>query len=231
MSSAPDGSRPSSFLGSQASSLALFLSGAALLPAFLFQQDLVIRSALFLLFMGLNVASGRRPRLLQYVLVGAGIVVFNLVIPTGRVLVSFLGLPITEVALKTGVSKATAMVGLIALSLFSIRSDLRLPGRFGGLLGRSLLYFEAIMSERRVIDRADIIGSIDTILLSLGDAARSPAAAGDSPSAGDSPPAGDSPSAPDRQRFPGLAALVILVAANWGLFAFTLIHPRLFWGG
>jgi heptaprenyl diphosphate synthase len=194
--------------------LALFLAGAVLLPAFLFQQDLVIRSALFLLFMGLNVASGRRPRLLQYVLVGAGIVVFNLVIPTGRVLVSVSGLPITEVALKTGVSKATAMVGLIALSLFSIRSDLRLPGRFGGLLGRSLLYFERIMGERRAIDRRDLIGSIDAVLLSVHQAPLTP-----NPSAA-------------RVRTSAVAGglLVLIVIASWGALAWTLVHPRPFWG-
>jgi hypothetical protein len=208
------GSRRGSFLGSHASSLALFLVGAALLPAFLFQQDLVIRTALFLLFIGLNAASGRRPRLLQYVVVGAGIVVFNLIIPTGRVLVSVLGLPLTEVALKTGVSKATAMVGLVALSLFSIRPDLRLPGRFGGLLGTSLLYFERIMGQRRAIDRRDLIGSIDAVLLS----------------AHQSPPTPVAAAARVRTSTVAAALLVLVVAAAWGALAWTLVHPKPFWG-
>ena len=215
MSSSPaPGSRRDSFLGSRASSRALFLSGAALLPAFLFQQDLVIRAALFLLFIGLNVASGRRPRLLQYVLVGAGIVVFNLVIPTGRVLVSVLGLPLTEVALKSGVSKATAMVGLIALSLFSIRSDLRLPGRFGGLFGTSLLYFERIMGQRRAINRKDLIGSIDAVLLS----------------AHQVPPTPPADEARVRTRPAAATVLVLVVLVSWGALAWTFVHPRPFWG-
>ena len=203
-----------SFLGSQASSRALFIAGAALLPAFLFQQDLVIRMALFLIFVGLNAASGRKPRLLQYALVGAGIVAFNLVIPTGRVLVSILGLPLTEVALKTGVSKATAMVGLISLSLFSIRSDLRLPGRFGGLLGTSLLYFERIMGQRRAIDRRDLVGSIDAVLLSVHQAPRV---------AGRSTPR-------IRTRAAAAGLLVFVVIAAWGALGWTLVHPRPFWG-
>jgi len=65
------------------------------------------------------------------------------------------------------VAKALALVGMIAASQFSIRPDLRLPGSFGGLLARSLMYFQLIMAQRRRIDRRDVVGSIDTVLLEV----------------------------------------------------------------
>ena len=118
-----------------------------------------------------------------------------------------------------GVMKATAMTGLIVLSQFSIRPNLRMPGRFGGLVGRSLYYFEAIMNQRGSVDRRDVIGSVDALLLSLGAAPQALAA-------GTSSPAGSA-----REGVAGHVLLVLPVAANWGLFAFTLVHPHPFWGG
>jgi hypothetical protein len=207
----------------RASATALFICGALIFPPFLLQQDLVIRACMIVLFMVLNALAGRRVRLLQFAAVSAGIVLFNLVIPTGRVLVTVLGLPVTEGALKSGLMKATAMTGLIVLSQFSISPDLRLPGRIGGLIGRSFFYFEAIMNERRKIDRRDIIGSIDSVLLSV-------TAAG--------APAADLKSRQHNSQLEnprgvswGLPALLVIVAVNWAAFLLTVVHPRPFWGG
>lgn len=202
-------------------SRALFLCGALLFPPFLLQQDIVIRCGLVGLFLVLNLAAGRRVRILQSVLVALGIVAFNLVIPTGRVLAAPLGLPITEGALKSGVMKATAMTGLIFLSRFSIRPDLRLPGRLGGLIGKSLFYFEAIMSQRRRIDRRDIIGSVDALLVSVTERA------GDGSNASSNPEAAPPQVATARGGLPALIALVLL---NWAVYAAALLYPRPLWG-
>jgi heptaprenyl diphosphate synthase len=185
------------------------------------QQDVVVRAALILLFMVLDVMAGRRVRLLQFAVVSAGIVLFNLVIPTGRVLAAPLGLVITEGALKSGLMKATAMTGLIMLSQFSIRRNLRLPGRIGGLIGRSLFYFEAVMNERSRIDRKDIIGSMDALLLSVMNA-------GAPAPPGDTEPEEDADAGMNGR---GLAALALIVGFNWAVFVLTLLHPRPFWGG
>jgi len=215
---------PRTGLVAGASPQALFLCGALLFPPFLLQQDLVVRAGLIAAFVALNALAGTRIRVLQSVLVAAGIVAFNLVIPTGRVLLAPLGLPITEGALKSGLMKATAMTGLIFLSRFSIRPNLRLPGRIGGLIGRSLFYFEAIMSQRRRIDRKDIIGSIDALLLSVTETRAAEEA---------SEPPGDQAAAAEgtTARGKGLAGLIALVLLNWAVYAATLVHPRPFWGG
>jgi hypothetical protein len=155
------------FLSERVPAVMQFAAGALLMVGFLAQRDLVLRGAEFAAFLLLARLSGRRLRLVSYLLVAIGIVAFNLIIPVGRELFSILKFPVTETALKSGVGKALALVGMIAASQFSIREDLRLPGRFGGLLGRSLLYFQRIMAERRRIDRRDIIGSIDDVLLDV----------------------------------------------------------------
>jgi hypothetical protein len=193
----------------------LFSVGALLIPAFLLQRDLAIRAAQILLFISLNALSGRRVRILQFIVVSAGIVGFNLVIPTGKVLFTVLGFALTEGALKSGLAKATAMSGLIALSQFSIRADLRLPGSIGGLLGGSLFYFERIMAGRKRIDRRDIIGSLDSLLLEIHGSGRGAVAA-------------------RQQRVEttaaGFAVLALILLANWGALVLTVLRPHLFWG-
>ena len=155
------------FLSERVPAVMQFAAGALLMIGFLAQRDLVLRGAEFAAFLLLARLSGRRLRLVSYLLVAVGVVAFNLIIPVGRELFSILKFPVTESALKSGVGKALTLVGMIAASQFSIRQDLRLPGRFGGLLGRSLLYFQRIMAERRRIDRRDIVGSIDDVLLDV----------------------------------------------------------------
>jgi hypothetical protein len=207
------------FPGAYASPLALFLCGGLLFPPFLMQQDVVVRAGLILLFMLLDIAAGKRVRLLQFALVSAGIVLFNLVVPVGKVLAAPLGLAVTEGALRSGLMKATAMTGLILLSRFSISPDLRLPGRIGRLMGRSLFYFEAIMNGKNRINRRDIIGSVDALLLSVRNAG--------TPMETESTEA----AVEKRANARGVAAVASIVAVNWVVFAYTLIHPRPFWGG
>jgi hypothetical protein len=208
-------SAPGGFLRAHATSRALLAAGALLLPAFLLQQDLAVRGMQIVLFAALTALTGRRVRLAQFLVMSAGIVLFNLLIPTGKVLAAPLGLPLTEGALKIGLWKTTAMIGLIVLSQFSIRSDLRLPGWIGGLIGRSFFYFELIMSKRRRIDRKDIIASFDRILIEV-------QAEGRHREAGMQDPR--------RSTFKGILLVGAVVCVNWAALAFTLAHPRPFWG-
>ena len=155
------------FLSTRVSAGWQFAAGALLMAGFLAQADLVLRAAEFAALLVLARLSGRRLRPLPYLVVSAGVIASNLLVPIGRELAMVLGFAITETALKSGVAKALALVGMIAASQFSIRPDLRLPGSFGGLLARSLMYFQRIMAERRRIDRRDVVGSIDAVLLEV----------------------------------------------------------------
>jgi hypothetical protein len=205
---------PGAFMRTNATPRILFACGALVFPSFLLQQDIAVRALQVILFVCLCALSGRGVRPLQYLIVAAGIVVFNLVIPTGRILFSVAGFPVTEGALKSGLLKATAMTGLIALSQFSIRSDLRIQGRIGGILGRTIFYFERIMSQRRKVDRTDIIGSLDMLLLEVHRA----------PGPDEGNPVGTVRSTPR-----GVLFLSMVVLINWVAFAATVLHLWLFW--
>ena len=203
------------FLSARVPAELQFAAGALLMAGFLAQRDLVLRAAEFAAFLVLSRLSGRRLRVLSYLLVTAGIVAFNLVIPVGRELVSILSFPVTETALKSGVAKALTLVGMIAASQFAIRQDLRLPGRFGGLLARSLLYFQRIMAEHRRIDRRDVIGSIDAVLLEVH--AQGGVVREDAPSVA--------------VRLTGVLALAGILCLTWVPLVVTLATGRApFWG-
>jgi len=148
-------------------SKALFISGLLAMPAFLFNPSIASRCAQFMLFILLNWLAGRKLNLIPLCIASAGIIIFNLIVPYGRVLFTFGGWRITEGALWAGIERAVTVEGLIMLSRVSIRSDLRLPGSFGTLIGESFRYFERIMERKGGIERKDPIGGIDRLMLEL----------------------------------------------------------------
>jgi len=155
------------FLDGNLGSGHLFLLGVLLMPSFLFHQSLGLRLAQTGLFAVLCLLSGRRIRPLPTILTVAAIIVCNLLVPTGRILFSIGPLSVTEEALLSGVRKAATFEGLILLSRFYVRPDLRIPGSFGGLLSRSLFYFERIMSRGRRWNRKRLLVDLDAMLLEL----------------------------------------------------------------
>jgi len=148
--------------------LHLLITSALILPAYLFQDELLLRIAQVLLFAGLSTVAGKKIKWLYFVVMVSSITFFNLLTPMGRVLVSAGPFAITEGALRNGVMKGLTIIGLVFISLFSIRPDLKLPGRLGGLLVRLFYYFERIVeTKRQKLEARRLIGSIDDILDSL----------------------------------------------------------------
>jgi uncharacterized membrane protein len=196
--------RPDLF-GSVASPRALFLAGLAMLPPFLFVRRLELLAPLVLLALCLSLLSGRRFRPLFPLTAVAGIVAANLLVPSGRVLGSLGPLALTAGSLEAGLRKSLALVGLVYLSLFSVRAGLPLPGRLGGLLGRVVYYFERLLGAEKTIDRRDLLGSLDRLLWKV-----SPLAAG-APGTGANPPAPTRPTG--RWILAGVAVLPWLALA------------------
>jgi heptaprenyl diphosphate synthase len=207
------------FLSRNVTPRTLFVAGALLFPAFLFQRDLGLRCFQVVLFFLLAGLSGRRLRIVQNLILAAGVIAFSLAARNGLVLAAPLGVPITDVSLRGGVARATALVGMIALSQFSVRPDLRLPGTVGGLIARTLFYFEKIMAEGRKIRRSSVLQDIDEVLLSI--YSRPDAVPDGKPAGSDVPTAASTPA--------GLAVLGAIVAANWAALAYTVLRPGLLW--
>ncbi len=218
--------RFAAFLTRSVTAQALFAAGALLFPAFLFQGDLGVRWAQVLLFIVLAWLSGRRIRVFQTLLVAAAIVGSSLLIPEGLELLPIRGrIGVTDIALRDGMARATAVTGMIAISQFSIRPDLRLPGTLGGVLARSLLYFERIMARGKGMRRASLLRDIDDLLLSVHGSAAAQRSEG-------ARPVGAVPGMPapsGRSTPAGIALLVCIVGINWAVLGVTHLHPGLLW--
>ncbi len=160
-------SRPgdSRFLRRNIGPVILFVCGAAVIPAFLFQRSVVVKLVQVIVFAVLATAAGKKIKPVYFLVMVTSITFFNVLSPLGRVLIQIGPFPVTETALVSGVVKGLTIVGLVFISLFSIRPDLRLPGRMGGMIGRVFFYFERIIEgKRRKLEPRRLIASIDEIL-------------------------------------------------------------------
>lgn len=183
---------------------ALALAGALVSLAFLFQPRAELKLLLLLGFIAVALASGKKVSLLATLLVSLGIVAANLLVPVGRVLVSLGGFRITEAALLDGLDKAITFEGLIYISKASIRPGLRIPGRFGSIVGQAFVYYDRIVEYRGKIKVATIFEDADALMLGVWD----------------SEPAAAAQAGPSRGRPLGLglaAAAVILSLGALGL--------------
>jgi heptaprenyl diphosphate synthase len=146
---------------------ALAAAGLAIMPALLFNPSTPLRVLQFLFFWFLAWLAGKKNNPLLTLSVIFGIVAFNLIIPYGRVLFSAGPLKITSGALTAGIHRAVTLEALIMLSRVAIRSDLRIPGLFGELIGESFRVFALLVSQKRRVTRKTLISDIDSLLFEL----------------------------------------------------------------
>jgi hypothetical protein len=142
-------------------------AGAAISAAFLFQRSLPIRAAMFLCFCAAAWVSGKKVSPLATILVAAGIVAANLLVPVGRVLAQLGSFRITETALLDGIGKALVFEGLIYVSKASILPGLRLPGRFGSLAAAAFVYYDRIVEYKGSLKPATLIEDTDILMLKI----------------------------------------------------------------
>jgi len=160
---------------------ALAAAGAAISAAFLFQRSLALRAAMFIVFFASAWLSGKKVSPIATVIVSAGIVAANMLVPVGRVLAQLGPFRITETALLDGIGKALVFEGLIYISKASILPGLRLPGRFGSLVARAFVYYDRIVEYKGSVRPATLIGDADRLMLKIWD---EPSAEGSPPEAG-----------------------------------------------
>ena len=146
------------------SSGSLFFSGLVMALVFLFARTLENRIVLFLFFLLLFWFSGKKFNLLITLSIMSLTVIFNLLVPYGRLLFVIGPLRITEGSLFAGIEKALTLGSLILLSRACINIDLRLPGKIGFLLGESFRMLEIFRQKKGYIRRGKIIAGIDRVL-------------------------------------------------------------------
>jgi heptaprenyl diphosphate synthase len=146
------------------SSVGLFCAGLCMALIFLFSPSLTSHVLQFCFFFLLALISGKKTNFLLTIMFMGGIVFFNLLVPYGKVLAVFGPLSITEGSLISGLEKAIILQGLLLLSRACIKSDLRLPGTVGFLLGDSFRILELMRAKKGVIRRGHVIEGIDRLI-------------------------------------------------------------------
>jgi heptaprenyl diphosphate synthase len=145
----------------------LFIAGLLMALIFLFNRSMEIRVAQFLFFCLLAFLSGKKINLFAAIFFMAGIVFFHLLVPFGKVLAVFGPMRVTQGSLYAGIDKAVAISGLVILSRACVKSDLRLPGNIGSLLGESLRILELMRERRGMIKAPHIISGLDTLMIEM----------------------------------------------------------------
>jgi uncharacterized membrane protein len=156
--------RITKFLFSSLSPGMLFLTGLASLLPFLFTESLLAKGLLtgfYFLCAGL---SGKRLKLVPNLVAFLGITAANLATPLGQVIVYLGTFPVTLGALRLGVLKALTLLGMIALSRFTLRTYVPLKGRLGAVISRMFFYFERITERKTKLRRAHLWEDIRALI-------------------------------------------------------------------
>jgi len=144
-----------------------FIAGLLTALIFMFNRSMEIRIAQFIFFCLIAFLYGKKINLFATVIFTGGIVFFHLLAPFGKVLAAIGPLRITQGSLYAGVDKAITVAGLVILSRICVKSDLRLPGTIGSLLGDSLRILELLRERRNMIKRKRIISRLDQLMLEM----------------------------------------------------------------
>ena len=165
--SAPVRPRRAALLEKHLSTPGACIAGLIALVLFLLVEGTLPRLAQVIVLGLLTRAAGKRLLYSYFIFLMLSVVFFHLLIPEGRVLLSIGRLAITEGALLTGLHRGLTIIGLVFISLFSIRRDLKLPGKPGKLISATLRYFEQIYRKRKSASLARLVQYLDTILYDL----------------------------------------------------------------
>lgn len=190
----------------------LALTGAALSVCLLLQPSLAARAAFFGFAALAAWASGRRLSPLATILVMAGIVGANLLVPMGKLLARWGPLALYAESLSQGLEKALTFEALVLISKATLSPALRLPGRLGAFFAEALRDYDRILERKAAIRASSFFADVDEVLLSVYHAG-----SGTEPGL----PSPDGPGRKPGDRYLALASLAAAALALATLFAGT----------
>lgn len=100
------------------------------------------------------------------------IVLINLFPPYGYVIFEYrfldiIPIIITKEALLQGIVKAVLFEGLLCTSKWMLRYELNIDGKMGNVIKKALYVFQRLMMCKNEIKMKNLVGSLDSVLLSL----------------------------------------------------------------
>lgn len=141
-----------------------FFWGLGLLASLVFAGNWETRALLAGLGALLALAAGKRVSFGYFAFLVGSVVVFHLFLPVGKVWFAVGPWPVTEGAFFLGLGKGLTFAGLVFFSLASISRDLRLPGQFGALWGKTFSWYEQLMDQRGALKPRALLMSVDRLL-------------------------------------------------------------------
>lgn len=135
-----------------------------LILVLIFSHSLILTAGITTLSLLLLFASRTRIRLLPALITAVSIILFNVLVPFGRVLAEPFSLPITEGALLLGVKKALFLEGMLFLSRWALDGTKAIPGLRSGILSEMFAFLAVLTSSKKKIDRKELVASIDAIM-------------------------------------------------------------------
>jgi heptaprenyl diphosphate synthase len=145
----------------------LFTAGLLLSALILFVESPPAKLLLFLVFLLAALAAGKAGNIVFTLVFFTVIVLFNTLIPYGRVIWRFGVFSLTEGALLQGINKAATVEGLVMLSRVTVSPRLRLPGRAGALLAEAFTLLNRLLEKKKTIHAKTFISDIDKLLSDL----------------------------------------------------------------
>ena len=159
-------------LPQKSESMYRWIVGLLMLFFLIFLQLPQVKIVIFVIAFFLCIVERVKMHFISTILTTLAIIVVNLFPPHGFVifqttLFDILPIVITKEALLQGAEKALLFEGLLHTSKWMLKSPLSLGGNFGNLLQRSLFVFQRLMTCKNEIRISNLVGSIDSVLLSL----------------------------------------------------------------
>ena len=158
-----------------------FIAGMLMLPPYLLTDNLPARLGLTAFFAVLALMAGKRLNFGYFLILVLSVTFFHILSPWGRVLLEIGPLTITAGALEGGLMRSFTLIGMVFLSVAAVRPELELPGRLGGLLGRTFYYFDLIIEGKSRLSRKNFLVSLDNLLMERFDPKREDLTLGSAP--------------------------------------------------
>ncbi len=160
---------PSVKSGFYASPAFRFGGGSLLLLCLMFAPSIAAQTVITAIAIILVLSEKSRIHLVPVLIMSASIIVFNLMSPFGKVILTTpFNLPITEGALLLGIKKALTMEGMIFISRWMLKPGFRLPGKAGRLVSEAFLILAHLTGSKKKLDPKNLIQSIDSIMYGRG---------------------------------------------------------------
>lgn len=135
-----------------------------LILGLIFSPSLVLKAVITVFSVVLLTISKIHIRILPPLLAVTGIVLFNLLVPFGRVLVHPFSLPITEGALLLGIKKALVLEGMLFLSRWALHGTRSIPGVRSRTMADLFAFLGVLTDGRKKLNRKRLVESIDALM-------------------------------------------------------------------